>query len=221
MEAPLYSFAGEDLGTIPLPEDIFGIEPNRAVMHQALLRQLANMRRGTHRTQTRSEVDRTTAKWYRQKGTGRARHGSRTANLFVGGAVAHGPQHRSYRQRMPRKMRRLALRSALATKAQEGAVIVVQDMVMEAPRTKVMGEFVARVCGDRSALVLLAERNEAVERSIRNLPHVHYLRSAYLNVRDILSHDWLVIEEPALAAVTRHLGTTIAESEGEETDASD
>ncbi len=219
MEAPLFSFAGEALGHIALPEQVFAIQPNRAVMHQALLRQLANMRRGTHRTQTRSEVDRTTAKWYRQKGTGRARHGSRSANLFVGGAICHGPQHRSYRQRMPRQMRRLALRSALAAKAQEGAIIVVDDLTMAAPKTRLVADFVAKVCEDRSTLVLLAGRNDALERSVRNLPHVRYLRSAYLNVRDILNHDWLVLEQPALQAVVDHLGAGKATGVEEDTDA--
>ncbi len=219
MDAPLYSFAGEELGRISLPEDIFGLEPNRAVMHQALLRQLANMRRGTHRTQTRSEVSRTSAKWYRQKGTGRARHGSRTAHLFVGGAVAHGPQHRSYGQRMPRQMRRLALRSALSDKAREGSLIVVDDMNMAAPKTRLVAQFVARVCEDRSTLMLLAGRNEAFERSVRNLPHVRYLRSAYLNVRDLMNHDWLVMERPALEAVIEHLGKRGSDDDGEGSDA--
>jgi len=207
MEASVYNLAGDELRRVTLPEDVFGIEPNRAVMHQALVRQLANARRGQHKTQTRSEVSRTTKKWFRQKGTGRARHGARTANIFVGGAVAHGPQPRDYTQQMPRQMRRLALRSALSARAAEDAIALVDDLAMEAPRTRIVRDLVDRVCDGASTLVLLSVPNAAAERSIRNLPHVRYLRAGYLNVRDVLGHERLVITLEALEAIRRHLGT--------------
>jgi large subunit ribosomal protein L4 len=219
MDAPVYNLEGDELGRVDLPAEVFGIEPNRAVMHQALVRQLSNMRRGSHRTQNRSEVSRTGAKWFRQKGTGRARHGDRTANLFVGGAVAHGPKLRSYRKRMPRQMRRLAVRSALSVKARDGAVLIVQDMAMEEPRTRVVEDLVDMVCDGRTTLVVLAGQNENVERSIRNLPHVRYVRSSYLNVRDILDHEVLMFDVDALPAVADHLGAAGHDRAGEADDA--
>jgi len=205
MKAPVYNLAGEELRRVTLPRDVFGIEPNRAVMHQALVRQMANARQGTHATQTRSEVSRTSAKWYRQKGTGRARHGAKTAHIFVGGAVAHGPQPRSYGKAMPRRMRRLALRSALSAKAADDSVALLDAGEMEAPRTRVVRELVDNVCGGASTLVLLGERNDALERSIRNLPDVRYLRAGYLNVRDLLGFERLLISVDALDAVVKHL----------------
>lgn len=207
IQAPVYSMAGQAVRQMELPADVFGIQPNRAVMHQALVRQLANARRGTHATQTRSAVSRTGKKWYRQKGTGRARHGDRTANLFVGGAVAHGPQPRGYRQSMPRQMRRLALRSALSAKAAEDAIVLLEELAMDVPRTHVMRELVEQTCGQASALIVLAGPNEAVERSIRNLPRVRYLRAGYLNVRDLLGYERLVLPLDALDAIVGHLGT--------------
>jgi large subunit ribosomal protein L4 len=205
MKAQVYNLAGERVREAELPESVFGIEPNRGVMHQALLRQLANARRGTAQTQTRSEVSRTTKKWFRQKGTGRARHGSRTANIFVGGAVSHGPQHRSYKQSMPRQMRRLALRSALSAKAADAAVAVVEGLSLDAPKTSALRDLVAKACGGSSTLVLLGTRNENVERSIRNLPHVRYLRAGYLNVRDLLGYERVLIEAEALDGIVQHL----------------
>ena len=131
MKVPVVNMAGTEVGSIELPAGVFEQTINRDLMHQALVRQMANARRGSHNTQTRSEVSRTTAKWYRQKGTGRARHGSRRAPIFVGGGVAHGPKQRSYTKDMPRKMRRGALRSALSVKAQNGDIIVMDLLEME------------------------------------------------------------------------------------------
>lgn len=216
MKAPVYNLAGEELREQELPGDVFGIEPNRAVMHQALVRQMANARQGTHSTQTRSEVSRTSSKWYRQKGTGRARHGARTANIFVGGSVSHGPHPRSYRKSMPRQMRRLALRSALSAKAADDSVALLDPGEMDAPRTRTVRELVDNVCGGASTLVLLDERNEALERSIRNLPDVRYLRAGYLNVRDLLGYERLLISVDALDAVTLHLSSGAAGEDGDD-----
>jgi len=194
---------------IELRDDIFAIEPNRAVMHQALVRQLANARLGTHKTKTRGEVNRTTAKWYRQKGTGRARHGSRKANIFVGGGVAHGPRPRSYRQKMPRKMRRLALRSALSAKAAAGQIIVLDELRLPEPRTKEMLAILERLVGDASALILLPEADPNVERSARNLPDVKTLRAQYLNIRDLLGYEVLIMPLSAKRVIEEFLGSSM------------
>jgi large subunit ribosomal protein L4 len=206
MLAPVFDMSGAKVREVELPDSVFGVEPNRAVMHQALLRQLANARQGTHATLTRSGVKRTTRKMYRQKGTGNARHGSRTANLFVGGGVAHGPHPRSYRVGMPRQMRRLAMRSALSAKAADSAVVLLEQLELEQPKTKVMRDLVDLVCEGASTLVLLRDRNDAVERSIRNLPHVRYLRASYVNVRDVLGYERLLMSVDTLGAVVEHLG---------------
>jgi len=163
MQVPVRNIAGETVEDIELNDDIFAIEPNKAVMHQALVRQLANARQGTHNSQTRGEVTGTTAKWFRHKGTGRARHGSRKAPIFVGGGVAHGPKPRSYKKRMPKKMRRLALRSALSVKASANQIVVLDDLQFQAPKTREALEVLDNLQIDGSAVVLLAERNENLE----------------------------------------------------------
>ena len=206
MKATVYDMSGASVRDMDLPDSVFGLEPNRAVMHQALVRQMANARQGTRATQTRSDVSRTTQKWFRQKGTGRARHGARTANLVVGGAVAHGPQPKDYRKGMPKRMRRLALRSALSAKAAADAIVLIDGLEMDAPKTREMRDLVDRVCDGESTLVLLADRDEAVERSIRNLPYVRYLRTGYLNVRDLLAYERLLMPVSALDAIIAHLG---------------
>jgi large subunit ribosomal protein L4 len=189
-----------------LPDDIFGIEPNVAVMHQALVRQLANRRLGTHKTKTRGEVNRTKAKWFRQKGTGHARHGSRNAPIFVGGGIAHGPQPRSYAQKMPRKMHHLALRSALSAKAAEARIIVLDALEFAAPKSRDMVNTLRNLQVDSSAVVLLPERNANVELSANNLPEVKTLRAHYLNVRDLLDYDYVIMPTGALAVVQEILG---------------
>lgn len=211
MKVPVLNMAGSEVGTIELPAGVFEQDINRDLMHQALVRQMANARRGTHKAQTRGEVSRTTAKWYRQKGTGRARHGSRRAPIFVGGGVAHGPKPRSYTKSMPRKMRRGALRSALSVKAQNGDIVVLDTLEMEAPKTKEMAKVVSLVTsGDFSALVVLAERNEVVEKSTRNLANVKALHANYLNIRDLLGHQKLIIPVSALEVITGFLDGGLA-----------
>jgi len=206
MLIPIYDMEGEKTGDVELRSDIFEAPVNVPLMHQAFERQRANARQGTHKAQTRSEVNRTTRKWYRQKGTGRARHGSRSANLFVGGAVAHGPKVRDYSKKMPRKMRQAALRSALSAKAAEEAVIVVDGLEMDAPRTKRMAATLGAVGADGSVLLLLPERNEVVEKSARNLPNVKVLNANYLNIRDLLSFDKILITTDSLQVIERILG---------------
>ncbi|MCA9957825.1 MAG: 50S ribosomal protein L4 [Chloroflexota bacterium] len=201
MKIPVYNVAGEEVGNVDLPAGIFEADVNRGLMHQALVRQLANARLGTHKVKGRSEVNRTTAKVYRQKGTGRARHGSRRAPIFVGGGVVHGPQPRKYTKSMPRKMRRAALRSALTVKASNGDIVVLDEINMEVPKSKEMASIMGRLTGGTSALLLLAERNENVEKSARNLTDVKTLRAGYLNIRDLLGYGKIVMPLSALEVI--------------------
>ncbi len=207
MRVPVMNMQGEQVSEIELRADIFEAPISVPLMHQALVRQLANARLGTHSTKTRGENNRTKAKWYRQKGTGRARHGSRNAPIFVGGGVAHGPKPRSYRQKMPRKMRRGALRSALSVKAKDQEIIVVDTLTMAAPKTKQMIEVLNNLSvAEQKTLVLLAERNFPVEYSIRNIPNARALRAHYLNIRDLLRADKVIIPLQALEVIETILG---------------
>ncbi len=206
MEVPVHNMAGDQIGTVELPADIFEVEVNPGLMHQAYVRQMANARLGTHKTKTRGEVNRTKAKWYRQKGTGRARHGSRNAPIFVGGGVAHGPQPRDYTKRMPRKMRRQALRCALSALAADDQILVVDRFSVDGPKTREMKALLDRLVGEQSALILVAERDEALEKSVRNLPNARTLRASYLNIRDLLSHDRVIIPQAALSVIESFLG---------------
>ncbi|MCA9962989.1 MAG: 50S ribosomal protein L4 [Anaerolineales bacterium] len=198
MKVPVYNMAGEEVDSVDLPASIFEAKVNRDLMHQALVRQMANARLGTHKTKGRSEVNRTTRKMYRQKGTGNARHGSRRAPIFVGGGVAHGPKPRSYVKAMPRKMRRAALRSALTVKASNNDVVLLNDMQFDLPKTKEMVAMMSRLVGGNSALVLLPERNANIEKSANNLSDVKTLRANYLNIRDLLGYDKIVMPLAAL-----------------------
>jgi large subunit ribosomal protein L4 len=207
MRVPVLDMQGEKVSEIDLRPDIFEAYINVPLMHQALVRQLANARLGTHSTKTRSENNRSKSKWYRQKGTGRARHGSRNAPIFVGGGIAHGPKPRSYEKKMPRKMRRAALRSALSVKAAEQQIVIVDRLEMEAPKTKKMAAVLQNLMvKEGKTLVLLPERNTTVERSIRNIPTARTLRAHYLNVRDILGADYLVVPLGALEVIESILG---------------
>jgi large subunit ribosomal protein L4 len=206
MQVEVKNIAGETVGEVDLRDDIFGIEPNGTVMHQALVRQMANRRLGTHKTKSRGEVSRSKSKWYRQKGTGRARHGSRNAPIFVGGGVAHGPRPRLYVQKMPRKMRRLALRSALSVKVAEKRIVVLDAIEFEAPKTRMMLDTLRNLNVDSSAVILLPERNENLERSVNNLPDVITLRAHYLNIRDLLKYDYVIMLTGALEVVEEILG---------------
>lgn len=207
MEVPVLNMDGQEVNEIELPAEIFEAKVNRGLMHQALVRQLANARLGTHNTKTRSEVRYSTAKIYRQKGTGRARHGSRRAPIFVGGGIAHGPKPRKYTKKMPRQMRRAALRSALSAKARAGDILVLNEVTMDRPKTREMVAFVRRVAGDRSALLLMADRDENVELSARNIPDVKTLRATYLNIRDLLGFEKIIMPLAALEAIDGFLGS--------------
>jgi large subunit ribosomal protein L4 len=206
MRVPVHNTDGEIVGEVDLREDIFGVPINVPVMHQALVRQQANARLGTHKTKTRSEVSGGGRKPWRQKGTGRARHGSTRAPQWRGGGIVHGPRPRSYRQKMPRKMRRLAYKSALSIKAKEGQIILLDDLQMPAPQTRGMVSILEALDVDSSALILLPERNVNVEKSANNLPDVKTLRANYLNIRDLLGYDYLLMPLDALEVIELLLG---------------
>lgn len=201
MQVSVLDQTGKEIQTIDLPSDIFEVEINTGLMHQAFVRQMANARLGTHNTLNRGEVNLTKAKWYRQKGTGRARHGARSAPIFVGGGSAHGPHPRKYTKDMPKKMRRQAIRSALSALARDQQIIVVDRLVLDAPKTKDMKAILGALAGDSKALVLLAEGNENVQRSVNNLPNARTLRASYLNIRDLLGHDKVIIPLDALEVI--------------------
>lgn len=206
MLVPLRNLEGEIVGEVELRDDIFAAPIHEPVMHQALLRQLANARLGTSDTKTRSEVSGGGKKPWRQKGTGRARQGSIRAPHWRKGGIVFGPHPRSHAQAMPRKMRRLALRSALSVKAADEQIVVVQDLALDEPKAKVMRQVVDNLAGGGTALILLPERNETVELSARNLPDVKTLRAHYLNVRDLLAYDYVVMPVSAIQAIESFLG---------------
>ena len=218
MEVPVYNMTGQKVDAVELPASVFQAKINRDLMHQALVRQMANSRLGTHKAKGRSEINKTTRKIYRQKGTGNARHGSRRAPIFVGGGVAHGPLPRKYTKHMPRKMRRAALRSALSVKAGNGDIVVLHDVQMDLPRSKEMIALIDVVANGASTLLLLSERNENVEKSARNLSDVKTLRANYLNIRDLLGYDKIVIPLAALDALNDFLAVDldVTDETGEE-----
>lgn len=206
MEAPLYNQAGDQVGNISLDAYVFGIEPNVPVMHQAMIRQQANARKGTHNTRGRGEVAGSTRKLYRQKGTGRARQGSVRASHRKGGGVAHGPHPRSYAVQMPRKMRRLAVRSALSAKFAANEVRFVESLAFEQPRTKDMIAALSSLnLSTGSTLIVVDKKNEALQKSASNLPNVKTLMAHYLNVIDLLRFDNVLIASPAVEVIDSYL----------------
>lgn len=201
MQVPVMDQSGKQVSTVDLPADIFEVEINTGLMHQAYVCQMANVRLGTHNVLTRGGVNLTKAKWYRQKGTGRARHGAQSAPLFVGGGVAHGPHPRKYTKQMPKKMRRGAVRSALSALLRDDQLVFVDRLALDAPKTKEMRAALARLAGDSKVLVLLADYNENVQRSVNNLPNARTLRASYLNIRDLLSYDKVIVPLDALDVI--------------------
>jgi large subunit ribosomal protein L4 len=214
MQLPVLNMAGERIGEVELSDAIFAAPINNGLMHQALMRQLANGRLGTHKTKTRGEVRGGGRKPWRQKGTGRARQGSIRASQWVGGGTAFGPQPRSYAQKMPKKMRQAALRGALSAKASSEQIIVVDGLSMDLPKTKAMvSALAAWGVQERNTLLILPERNMAVERSARNLPHVKMLLTGYLNIQDLLGYDVLVLSRASVDQIHEWLGKPEAEKE--------
>jgi large subunit ribosomal protein L4 len=206
MKATVMDTSGKKVKTIDLPADIFEVEVNVGLMHQAFVRQMANARAGTASTQRRGEVNRTSAKWYRQKGTGRARHGSRDATQFVGGGRPKGPKPHKFTKDMPKKMRRQAIRCALSALARDEQLIFVDGLSLEAPKTKEMRQILSALVGEQTALVLLAEKNDNVQRSVSNLPDAKTLRASYLNIRDLLQYDRVIVPLDALEVIKQIWG---------------
>ena len=201
---------GKKIKQIELPASIFEAPVNIDLMHQAFVRQIANARLGTHETKTRGEVSGGGRKPWRQKGTGRARQGSIRSAQWVGGGKIHTPHPRSYTKKMPRKMRRAAVRSALTVRASEDAIILVDGFNLKEPKTKDLANIVDKLTGGKSALVVLAEKESKMNvfLSSENLADVKILLARYLNIRDLLSYDQLIVDLPAIKVIEEYLGTS-------------
>ena len=209
MQATIYNLAGEEVEKIELDDAIFGIEPNHAVVHQAVLRQQANARRGTHDTKTRADVRGGGKKPWRQKGTGRARQGSTRSPQWRHGGVVFGPHPRSYEQDMPRKARRLAIRSVLSGKMADGQLVIVDTFETLEPRTRAMITALQSLnIGDKKALIFTTGGETTLRQAAGNLPNVKMLSAHLLSVVDMLTHDFVVLPKDALDVVTGILGTT-------------
>lgn len=201
VQIPVHSIEGEVVDHIELNEAVFGVPVDQAVVHQAMVRQLANARQGTVGSKTRSQVSGGGRKMFRQKGTGFARRGSRRAPLLRGGGVAFGPHPRSFRQAMPKKMRHLALRCILSAKVASEEMIVIDEFALEEPKTKEMARIMANLGVDSSALIVTAEPDPNVYKSARNLGRTKTLPASMLNVVDLLSHRRLMITVAAVKVV--------------------
>jgi large subunit ribosomal protein L4 len=198
LQAPFFDALGERNGEFDLPELIFSEKPNIPVMHQAFMRQLANARQGTASTKTRATVRGGGAKPYRQKGTGRARHGSIREPSMKGGAAVFGPRPRDFGQRMPRQMRRLALRSALSQKAVDGQIRVIESFVFDEPKTRQAKELMDAIGFDNTTLVVLPAPNYVVSRSFENLSGAKIVLARNLNIRDLFSHTYLLLAKDSI-----------------------
>jgi large subunit ribosomal protein L4 len=206
VQVPVYNLNGEVVEQIELNQAIFDLPFNEAVVHQAMVRQLANGRQGTASTKTRGEVSGSTRKLYPQKHTGRARRGDIKSPLLRGGGIVFGPKPRSYRQSMPKKMRKLALKSLLSAKVREGNIRLVQELDFEGPKTKDMINVLSLLGIDSSTLILTAQATPNVVKSAANLPEVKVLPSALINVLDLLSYKMLVATVPAIRNIEQIWG---------------
>ena len=209
MKVDVFDMKGKKVQQVDLPAAVFEAPINVDLMHQAYVRQMANARLGTHKTKTRGEVSGGGRKPWRQKGTGRARQGSTRAVQWKGGGRVHTPRPRSYEQAMPKKMRRAALRSALSAKAAEAGIVVVDDVVLVESKTRLMADALNKLVGDASVLVLMPEKDRAyddVMRSADNLADAKVLLAGYLNVRDLLGYDKVIVPLKTLDALKAHLG---------------
>jgi len=207
MKVDVIDFKGKKVGDVELPKDVFEAPINIDLMHQAYVRQMANAHLGTHETKTRHEVAGGGKKPWRQKGTGRARQGSTRAAQWVGGGKIFTPHMRSYEKRMPLKMRRAALRSALSAKANEGEIIVVEDVSLEQPKSKQLAQAFEKWTGENSALLVMPDKKkENVFISAKNIQDVKVLIAHYLNIRDLLTYDRLVLEKSSIQVIEDYLG---------------
>lgn len=201
MEISVLNVQGKEVKKLDVPAYIFQEEVNVGLMHQMFVLQMANARQGNTKKLRRGEVARTGAKVYRQKGTGRARHGARSAPIFVGGGRAHPPVPRKYTKDMPRKMRRKAIRSALSALMRDSQLVFVDSLSFDAPKTRQMKQILETIAGSEKALVVLGQKNDNVSRSVHNLPKAHVILANYLNIRDLLQYDKVVITLEALDVI--------------------
>ena len=201
MKLPVLDAAGEQVGEIDADDSVFAIEPNLGVVHQAVLAYRANQRHGTHNTLNRSDLRQANTKTRRQKGGGRARLGGPSSPTRVGGAVAHGPHPRSYRQRMPKRMRRLAIRSMLSQRAAEGGIVVTAPDLAFEPRTSAMAKLCSALGVERNALLVSDGLDENLVRGARNLQHISSSPAETLNTYLLITHDRLIMTEAAVRRV--------------------
>ncbi len=206
MQLDVLNLSGETVGQVEVSEFIFGIEPNTAVMHQALMRQHANKRLGTHSTKTRAEVSGGGRKPWKQKGTGRARQGSTRAPHWRHGGVVFGPKPRDYTQALPKRMRRLALRSVLSDKAQNGQIFVVDSFGDLEGRTKAMITFLGQFEAARGTVVATGVKQENLIRAASNLPEIKTLLVNYLNLHDLLKSGRLILDREAIVYIEQTWG---------------
>jgi large subunit ribosomal protein L4 len=211
MEIDVKDLSGAKVGTVVLPADIFEAPINKDLMHQALVRQQANARLGTHETKTRGQVAGGGKKPFKQKGTGHARQGSTRAPHWKGGGKVHTPHMHSHDLSMPRQMRRGALRSALSVKASEGQVVIVDKFIFDAPKTKTAIAALSAIGAGRTSLIVLAEASVMAQKSLDNLKTAKTLNARYLNVRDLLGYETLILPLAALDVIKDYLGEESAE----------
>ncbi|MSQ61846.1 MAG: 50S ribosomal protein L4 [Dehalococcoidia bacterium] len=198
MELPVRDITGKAVGAIELADDVFGLRPNLSALHQTFVAQMANRRSGIHETKTRGQVRGSTVKIRPQKGSGNARQGSIRAPHHTGGGVVFGPHSRSYAQALPRQVRRLAIRSALSSKARDGELIVLDNLAFTSPRTRDMAALLNALGQERSAIIVTAEPDANVKRSVANLPRVLTMATPYLNVADMMNYHTLVMTQDAV-----------------------
>jgi len=209
MNVDVLNTEGKKLREVKLSAKVFEAPINVDLMHQAYMRQMSNARLGTHKTKSRGEVSGGGRKPWRQKGTGRARQGTIRAPQWVGGGRVHTPRPRSYEKKMPKKMRKAALRSALSVKAADAEIIVVDALSLTEPKTRLMAVALEKLVGDASALLLLPDKDQDYDvamQAAENIPNAKVLLSGYINIRDLLGFDKLVISEKTLDALVDHLG---------------
>jgi len=209
MKVDVFNMEGKKVKQVELPANVFEAPINVDLMHQAYVRQMANAHLGTHKTKTRSEVSGGGRKPWRQKGTGRARQGSTRAVQWKGGGRAHTPRPRSYELAMPKKMRHAALRSALSAKAADAGIVVIDDVTLAEPKTRLMAEALGKLVGNASVLLLMPEKDQSYDlamRSADNLADTKILLAAYLNIRDLLGYDKVILPLKSLDTIQAHLG---------------
>ncbi|MGD9678264.1 MAG: 50S ribosomal protein L4 [Vulcanibacillus sp.] len=197
----LYNMGGTQIGEIELADSIFGIKPNESVLHDAVIMQQASQRQGTHKVKGRSEVRGGGRKPWRQKGTGRARQGSTRAPQWVGGGTVFGPTPRSYAYKLPKKVRRLAIKSALSFKVIDNEIIVIDELTLGTPKTKEMFNILKNLKIDSKVLIVDNEYNEVVALSSRNIQGVKFVKAEGINVLDIMYHDKLILTKEAVAKI--------------------